>query len=68
MMCGRDCESFRIDSSISKRTIRLPDERTEPRSLRDAFAALRPFQERPPDFGYGGHAPLPPEAKEILKI
>jgi len=27
-----------------------------------------PFsQERPQDFGLGGNAPLPPEAKEILK-
>jgi len=25
-------------------------------------------QGRPQDFGYGGNAPLPPEAKKILKI
>jgi len=25
-------------------------------------------QERPQDFGYGVNAPLPPEAKKILKI
>ena len=25
-------------------------------------------QERPQDFGYGVNAPLPPEAKKVLKI